>query len=449
MKLRARFSALVVSLVLALPALAQRPVPLRGMVFDSLRGQPVRDAFVSIAGRAEVVTTDARGRFQFDSVGLGPQQIIAQHPILDSIGLSGISARATVSEATNEVKLAIPSFATLWRAACGNGVVPKDSGIVYGTIRSAARGTPVANALVEIVWSELLLDKSRHLRERRWRVETRSNETGGYAACGVSADLGVQIHAALGQNETGTIELPSTTARVQRRDLIVGATRANDAAETGTVTGTALEPSGQPVADARVMIESLPEVRTGDDGTFTVPFVPAGTRQIRVLHMGVATVVVPVDVTPGATSNLNVTMRRIATLAPIETRAERNTRVFAAEFEARRRRGFGFIRDSVEISKYDEFLNVLRSIPSLNVQYRRSTLALAVPNGVGGACSPRVLIDGGEAAPGHLIDLLPREVAAVEVYVRAAHVPARFAPVGIQPECGAVFVWTKYGMRNR
>ena len=79
---------------------------------------------------------------------------MAQHPILDSIGLSGLSAHATVSEATNEVKLAVPSFATLWRAACGNGTVPKDSGIVYGTIRDAARGTPVANAVVEIMWSE-------------------------------------------------------------------------------------------------------------------------------------------------------------------------------------------------------------------------------------------------------------------------------------------------------
>ena len=450
MKRYALFSAFVGGVVLALPALAQRgPLPLRGMVFDSLRGQPMRDAFVSIAGRAAVTTTDARGRFQFDSVEPGPHEIMAQHPILDSIGLSGLSAHATVSESTNEVRLAVPSFATLWRAACGNGGAPKDKGIVYGTIRDAAQGTPVANAVVDIVWSDIFLDRTRHLHERRSHIETRSNAVGGYAACGVSLDLGLAIHAAVDKRETGRIELPALTGRVQRRDLVLGAVLTNDASETGTVGGAAIDPSGQPLADARVIIDSLPEVRTGDDGTFTVPRVPTGTRQLRVLSVGSAITVVPVDVTPGGTANVIVTVPKIVGLAPLETRAERNVRLFAAEFEERRRRGFGYVRDSTEVGRYDEFLNVLRSIPSVNVQYRARNLSLTVPNGVGGSCTPRVLIDGGEAAIGHLIDLLPREVAAVEVYVRDAHIPARFAKVGLQSQCGMVLVWTKYGMRNR
>src|SRR3954463_14387435 len=121
MKFGALASALAIGVVLAPPAPSQRgALPLRGMVFDSLRGQPMRDAFVSIAGGAQVITTDARGRFQFDSVAPGPHEIMAQHPILDSIGLSGLTAHAVVSDATGEVRLAVPSFATLWRAACGN-----------------------------------------------------------------------------------------------------------------------------------------------------------------------------------------------------------------------------------------------------------------------------------------------------------------------------------------
>ena len=217
----------------------------------------------------------------------------------------------------------------------------------------------------------------------------------------------------------------------------------------GTVTGTVIDPSGQPLSDARVIVDSLPEVRTGDDGTFTVRLVPTGTREVRVLLVGAAATVVPVDVTPGTTANVNVTVRRITALAPVETRAERNTRVFAAEFSERRRHGYGYVRDSTEIIKYDEFLSVLRSVPSMNVQYRRSTLTITVPNGVGGVCAPRMLIDGAEAGFGHLIDLLPKEIAAVEVYVRGAQVPARFARIGIQPQCGAILVWTKYGMRSR
>jgi len=452
LKLRALSSLLVVGAVLALPALAQqqqqqRLLPLRGLVFDSLRGQPMRDAFVSIAGHAEVITTDARGRFQFDSVAPGPHEVMAQHPILDSIGLSGLSAHATVSAATNEVRLAVPSFATLWRAACGNGVVPKDSGIVYGTIRDAARGTPVANALVELVWSDLVLDRTRHVRERRWRIETRSNQVGGYAACGVTPDLGLEIHAVLDNRETGRIGLSAVTSRVQRRDLVLGA--APGVRETGTVSGFAIDQSGQPLGDVRVIVDSLPEVRTGDDGGFTVGLVPTGTRQVRVLRVGSAAVAVPVDVTPGSAANVIVTVPKVTGLAPVETRAERNVRLFAAEFEERRRRGFGYVRDSSEIIKYDELLSLFRSIPSMMVQYRRSNLSITVPNGSGGACTPRVMIDGAEVALGLLLDLLPREVAGVEVYVRGSHIPARFTQTGIQPQCGIILVWTKYGMRNR
>jgi hypothetical protein len=85
----------------------------------------------------------------------------------------------------------------------------------------------------------------------------------------------------------------------------------------------------------------------------------------------------------------------------------------------------------------------------MNVQYRTSTLRVTVPDGVGGQCAPLVMIDGAGAEFGHLIDLQPREVAAVEVYARAAHIPARFTPVGVRPQCGMILVWTKYGMRNR
>jgi hypothetical protein len=270
---------------------------------------------------------------------------------------------------------------------------------------------------------------------------------GGYAACGVTPDLGLEIHAVLDKRETGRIGLSALTSRVQRRDLVLGA--APGASETGTVTGFAIDHSGQPLADVRVIVDSLPEVRTGDDGGFTVGLVPTGTRQVRVLRVGSAAVAVPVDVTPGSAANVIVTVPKIVGLAPVETRAERNVRVFAAEFEERRRRGFGYVRDSSEIIKYDELLNLFRSIPSMMVQYRRSNLTITVPNGSGGACTPRVMIDGAEVALGLLLDLLPREVAGVEVYVRGSHIPARFTQTGIQPQCGIILVWTKYGMRNR
>lgn len=443
------FHAIACGLLMFQSAGAQRgPVPVRGVVFDSLRGQPIRNAFVSMAGRNEVITTDSRGRFQFDSVEPGSHRVTAQHPVLDSIGFSGLSARATITDGRNEVRLAVPSFTTLWAVACGSGRAPKDSGIVYGTIRDVSGGA-VANATVELSWSDLVLDNRRHVVQRRWRVETRSNAVGGYAVCGVAPDIGLRIHASTDSSESGSVDLPPLATRVQRRDLLIASTSSSDSSRRGTITGVVTDHDGQPLADARIVMDQIPAVRSDADGRFTLPSVPAGTRQIEVFAIGAVPVLEIADVAPGKTSTVAVRLRRVLTLDPVRTTAGRAPRVAAAEFDARRRQGFGYTRDSTDMLKYDQFVSVLRDVPSLNVQYRGANLSLSFPDGKGRACPPDVLIDGAVAGFGNLIDLMPNEVGGFEVYPRAAHVPSRFVPPGIQPQCGMILVWTKYGLRNR
>lgn len=449
MKHRNIVYALAAGLALSQSTRAQRAtVPVRGVVFDSLRRQPIRNAFVSMAGSSEVATTDSRGRFQFDSVPPGDHRLTAQHPLLDSIGLSGLTTRATVTDGAGEVNLAVPSFATLWGVACG-GHVPKDSGIVYGTIGDANSGAPVADAVVQLSWSDLVIDRNRRVIQRRWQIETRSNATGGYAVCGVAPDLGLQIHAKSETSASGLIDLPAISTRVQRRDLLVGPAEDADSTRRGTIAGQVTDPNGQPLADVRVIMERAPAIRTDGEGRFTFADVPIGTRQIELFAIGAVPLLEIADVTAGATTTINATLRQIPMLETVHSSAARAPRVFAAEFSERRRQGFGYLRDSTEIENYEQFLNVLRDVPSMNVQYRGSTLSISVPDGKGRSCAPDVLIDGARAGFGNLIDLSSKEVGGVEVYPRAAHIPARFVAPGIQPQCGMILVWTKYGLRNR
>jgi hypothetical protein len=400
-----------------------------------------------MAGSSQMVMTDARGRFRFDSVSPGAYRFTAQHPVLDSIGLTGLSARPTITDGQAEIRLAVPSFKTLWKAACGVGPVPSDSGIVYGTIRDASKDTPIVDARIELTWSDLMLKAGHHVVQRRWRVETRSNATGGYAVCGVALGLPLSIRAEAASDASASIDLEPSSTRVERRDLLVGSL--SDTATRGTIVGLVTGPAGQPVGDARVITGGLPEVRTDAEGRFVLAGVPAGTRQVEVSTIGAAPVLAIADVSPGKAASVAVTLQKIVTLETVRSTAERNLRVFAAEFSERRRRGFGYARDSTEIIKYNEFVEALRDVPSLNVQQRNSTLSITVPDGKGRACPPDVLIDGARAGFGNLIDLLPHEVGAFEVYTHAAHIPARFVLPGIQPQCGMILVWTKYGLKNR
>ena len=431
---------------------AQRPaVHVRGIVFDSLRGQPIRNAFVGIGGAdGSTISTDDHGRFRFDSVAPGAHTFIVHHAVLDSIGFFGLSAHATITDGETEVQLAIPSFATLWRAACGKGRVPADSGIIYGTVRDIRSGSPVAGASVVLTWSDLLLDRKKHrVVERAYRVDTRANATGGYAICGVVADLGVRLHASTDSTASGVVRLPPAGIRVQRHDLALGP-RSTDPVTRGTIVGLVTGSDDEPIMGARVRVDSLPDAVSDAAGHFMLTDVPSGSIQLEVLAIGIEPTSRVLEVVAAETTHVAVQLQTTVMLDGMRTTAAAAMgRVFASEFTARRALGFGHSMDSTTIVRYDQFVSVLQSIPDLNVRLKSSSLSITVPDGQGGSCAPDVLIDGAPATNGHLLGLFPREVAGLEVYTTSAHVPSRFARVGIQPQCGMILVWTKYGFRNR
>ncbi|HWJ16304.1 MAG TPA: carboxypeptidase regulatory-like domain-containing protein [Gemmatimonadaceae bacterium] len=440
--------SVVCSLIGLHPLVAQRGLArVRGVVFDSLRGKPLGNASVSIAGGRFAMNTDPSGRFEFDSVPPGTFVITARHALLDSIGLPGLSTKAVVTEDGGEgdINLSVPSFASMWRVACGDRRPPRDSGIVYGTIRDAESSRPIANASVEVSWSDFVLQQQK-VRERRWRIDTKSNSAGGYAICGVPVDIATELHTRAESAESGVLDLPVGATRVQRRDLLIAT---NDTNARGRLRGTVIDHLGTTVTDAVIRVDSSSEGRTDSTGAFELTRVPAGTREVKVLAIGAEPMTIVADIMPRETTTLAVQLRPVYTLNTVTTTGTRGARVFASEFEVRRKSGFGYMQDSTTIARYPQFVNALRSFPSLNVQQRPTTLMITVPNGKGGDCQPDVLIDGARGTFNHLLDLMPNEIGGVEVYTHAAHIPSRFVPAGIQPQCGMILVWTKYGFRNR
>ncbi|HEX3865339.1 MAG TPA: carboxypeptidase-like regulatory domain-containing protein, partial [Gemmatimonadaceae bacterium] len=333
----------------------------------------------------------------------------------------------------------------LWRLSC-HSPAPHDSGLVFGTIRSAVTGAPVRGATVDVSWWDLRLDENHHVVERTWHMDARSNDRGSYAVCGVPREASVSIQASIDSSASGTINLPLTDVRVQRRDLRIGPI----ADSTGAITGLVTDPDGNVLQGARVARDGTRnEVRSAPDGRFTLIDAPPGTRSLEARFIGTVPTVSAADVRPGDTTEVVIRVPRAVALAAMRTIATYGVRVLAAEFAERRRLGWGYMRDSLELSKYSELVNALRDVPGMSVQYRGVSLRIALPDGKGGSCAPDVIIDGGSAALGHLIDLSPAEIGGLEVYTRADHIPERFVQPGIHPQCGMILVWTKYGFRNR
>jgi hypothetical protein len=436
------------------PAGGQGPVrppkvSVRGLVFDSVGGRPLRDAFVMIVGGTQSTTTDARGRFRFDSVPGGAQTFAVQHALLDSLGFSGLTKRTTIGGENDEVRVSVPSFATLWKSVCGSAHVPRDSGLIYGTIREANGGKPVAGAAIELSWSELAVRKNRkQVVDRRWKSETKATSNGDYAVCGVPLDAGMLVRAATDSSASGAVEIPLTGLRVQRRDLLVGATKGGAASRTGVVVGMLTDPSGAPFPDARVILDSQ-EVRSDFDGRFVLPGVATGSRQLEVLFIGVTPVLSTVDVRPGDTTMISLALPRITSLATVHVTSTERARMLREEFEERKIMYGRNIIDSTAINRLMSLPNVFYGIP--NVTAKRSAngdFTVLMADGRGKSCIPELRVDGAMVNDfATLNSLPPNRVLAVEVYPHAFNVPSEYQRGGVRYQCGLVAVWTKWAMR--
>lgn len=427
-------------------AAQQPPISVRGVAFDSLRGTPLAEALVSIVGTARNTTTDGHGRFRFDSVSPGAHTFAVQHAALDSIGFTGVASRANVTDGRDEIHVTVPSFASLWKSVC-RGPVPKDSGFVYGTVKDAVSGEAIRGATIEVSWLDVSVQNRTNIQQTSYRGQSRSDSNGGYSICGLPTDLTMRARASTDSSVSGLIDLVGRGARVQRRDFFVVAVDSATVRARGTIAGVVTDTAGRPFAGARVVMDEAAEIRSGDDGRFMIPNVPAGTRQVEVLAIGMSPVVTTVDVMPNETATFSAALRRITTLEAVKVTGSRRQVLTLTEFEERRKLGAGYIRDSTQIAATSTMSSVFTEFPSVNIERgaNASSFSLSLPGGARGRCAASVWIDGIYQQDSDALTFMrPNEIAAIEVYPRAFSTPSKFMRNDL---CGVVVVWTKRGFQ--
>jgi hypothetical protein len=87
---------------------------------------------------------------------------------------------------------------------------------------------------------------------------------------------------------------------------------------TGTIGGTVSDPSGAILANVEVSITNKATgvartVKSGDDGTFTAPLIPAGIYEVKVAAQGFRTLVREATVETGSTTTVDMQMQVGAT----------------------------------------------------------------------------------------------------------------------------------------
>lgn len=135
------------------------------------------------------------------------------HDVLDSLGFSGRTARLTVGDRATDIIIAVPSFATLWKAACGGTPPPADTGFVYGAIQSADGALP-PGVKVAVAWNDLSYTKITGLSEKSFGASVPADSAGNYALCGVPTSIVLHVLAGNDSMISDRVDVGPIAARV-------------------------------------------------------------------------------------------------------------------------------------------------------------------------------------------------------------------------------------------
>lgn len=416
-----------------------------GVAFDSLAGKPLAGALVWLPAGERRTVTDGMGRFRLDSVPAGRHVVALTHPELESVGLSTLTAAATVPpDASTEVTLAVPGLTTFWRESCRDTLGTRsERGIVFGSVNDATGGL-LAGAGVLGTWVQLIQPARRNVVVDHREARAHTDSLGAYRLCGVALDVPVRIRGYARDDSTGGIDVRVGPRGVARRDLTISLSSGAQG-RTAALRGVVRTNDGEPLARARVIVYEARSAFTDGGGRFLLSGLPGGTQWVSVQAIGREPLEQAIVFRDGDTASLDASLAPLpVVLEPVSVETTRGTRLLA-DFERRRGAGWGYARTEDDIKKMGSIRGVLSSIPSVRFTPRaRSVFDLTVwlPKGARGLCIAPLFIDGERASYEQLRAYRTADLVGVEVYPRASGVPAEFQ-AGIA-DCGVVLVWTKY-----
>jgi hypothetical protein len=387
------------AIILALGSLrANAQGSIAGTVYDSLRTHaPLADATVVLVEKSRYATTDALGRFSFDSVPDGHYTIGFTHAVLDSLDVQGPIAAVDVAGAQRaSVTLATPSSATLYARLCPGEHDPS-TGMLVGRVRKADGQTPVAGAAVSTAWTEFTTIDG-HTVSKQTRAATRTSAGGLYLLCNLPADVTLEVSTEFGPLTGGPTTLATQDRLFSRLDFALGPKAAASRAD----------PSGNPFARGAQQLKAVTVEASAKAPSWMVV---SGFDERRAHGLGAY-----------------ITADEIA---------KHNFTDMAQVFRSLR----GIKVDCNSVRRMDK-----RSadMPLQGVPCRDSVYMQGAANYTSNKCTPNFYLDGAPFPSGYsdLNASIPvGQIKGIEVYSNPGSMPAQF-DLASSRGCGSIVIWT-------
>ena len=448
---------------------------LSGTVFDSLSSRaPLANATVVLIERSRYATTDADGRFTFDSVPLGRYTIGFSHPVLDALDLVLPPRAIEIGTRDVTVLLATPSEGTAYALLCPRARAA-ETGVILGRIRDVDENTGLAGASITTDWTEFVLTGSRTRQVRQVAIAT-SVVGGAYFLRGVPTNVPLELHAELAGVRVGPLAVSMNDRLLQRADfalstrdsasrVIEGRKTAGAVAVIGTaqLRGTITDSDiNKPIRNAQIAVVGMElTARTDAAGSFLLRGIPAGTRTIEVRTIGYFPVSFTTDFVTNAIRDTTLSIsRRAQNLERVTVKAkEQSMSLMLREgFDTRRAQGLGKFVTQKDVERHpaSSLTDVLAGAGNLRIEYGRDGFPMPyLRGGISGKCIPNYFLDNmhievtsAGPAPGKkpftdLSDFVkPEYIKGIEVYSNSGTIPAQF-DLTSSTGCGSIVIWTR------
>lgn len=454
-------TALFATFAVATAARAQAPgfAKIQGFVIDSVHNGPLAKAVVLIEGASRQTMTDADGHFAIDSIPPGEHRVMVLSAVLDTLGFSMRTPPQTFTAGkTSELDLSIPSPERIAGVICSAAQRNLGPAAMVGFVRDPDTKEPAIGAKVQLVFYVADLIGRKQLRTREATVDS----TGLYKICGLPGDMNGKVQVF--RNGVSSGEVPAEVANgflALRGFSIVGQHQTlvavkGDSGKTkmvargsARVTGRVIDKKGQPLRDARVMLQGGGDVAlTKANGEFALDSLPSGTQALEVRKLGYAVAEVPVELSANEPAKANITMSdAVPLLQTMRVEASKDKALSDVGYLQRKQSGMGYFMDGDAINHNSiSFADVMRVAPGLKVVPLgdgRTYVITDSRNPAGNGCV-NFYVDNTrwtEMRPGDVSDYVrPEELVAVEVY-HGSETPPQYTTPGMS-SCATVVAWT-------
>jgi hypothetical protein len=261
-----------------------------GVAVDSINGGYLKGASIFVSGTSRTATTDSAGRFTIDSIPAGSRILEIQHPLLDTLGVSVVTANLEFAPGSDLVAiLSTPSPDKLIAAKCRAEEINRGRSALLGSLTDPDLLQPVSGAVVTLDWVDIDIEGKNFTRKPR-HASAQTATDGTFRICGLPGDFTANLQASAGADSTAILGVT-----FQRPLVIVGLTlgrsvrrtAADSASGRAVLRGRVVNTKGEGVSGARVSVDDRDAIAiSGDSGQFVLSSLPSGTRLLTARRIG-------------------------------------------------------------------------------------------------------------------------------------------------------------------